>query len=114
MGALPSVPVSGAGPGPWGTVPPMPPVVWVLSVDPWKLMSELIECFSCIQLPGFHALKAQFFGRLNVLRSSIWVSLWTVRTTLLNQGSTSVLEWFGGCSSRLRILDKGSQSYTLN
>ena len=27
MGALPSVPVSGAGPGPWGTIPPMPPVV---------------------------------------------------------------------------------------
>ena len=27
MGALPSVPVSGAGPGPWGALPPMPPVV---------------------------------------------------------------------------------------
>eukprot|EP00438_Fugacium_kawagutii_P019439 Skav202637 [mRNA] locus=scaffold1942:36856:38901:- [translate_table: standard] len=27
MGALPSVPVSGAGPGPWGSLPPMPPVV---------------------------------------------------------------------------------------
>eukprot|EP00434_Breviolum_minutum_P031873 symbB.v1.2.028188.t1/scaffold2964.1/size66406/6 len=27
MGALPSVPVSGAGPGPWGSPPPMPPVV---------------------------------------------------------------------------------------
>ncbi|CAE7638468.1 unnamed protein product [Symbiodinium pilosum] len=27
MGALPPVPVSGAGPGPWGALPPMPPVV---------------------------------------------------------------------------------------
>ena len=27
MGALPPVPVSGAGPGPWGDLPPMPPVV---------------------------------------------------------------------------------------
>ena len=27
MGALPPVPVSGAGPGRWGSLPPMPPVV---------------------------------------------------------------------------------------
>eukprot|EP00913_Durusdinium_trenchii_P014124 g13257.t1 len=35
MGALPPVPVSGAGPGPWGTPPPLPPVVAPACCPPW-------------------------------------------------------------------------------
>ena len=44
MGALPSVPVSGAGPGPWGSPPPMPPVVGQLGdLTIWR--SKSLACW---------------------------------------------------------------------
>ena len=132
MGALPAVPVSGAGPGPWGTIPPMPPVVgapgcvqrwcptvvnggfiwihgtwWHDDMMTWwhdDLDGRIPRSLLYTFVAKFQSLWLWSGAEGSVCIDHLGTVPWR-ETTAISQGSTSVLQWLVVCGSRLRVVE---------